>query len=105
MSETPTTTTATTPVNWGAVILGCFLAVFSGLFIGLASVLAGNAAQESGAPRPIGFVVGLLGPIVVYGAVYLLARRHFRDFCRGLIVGACFVILITGACSAIFLAS
>jgi hypothetical protein len=105
MSETPAATTATTPVNWGAVILGCFLAIFAGIFIGIASVLAANFAHVSGAPQPIGFAIGLLGPIVVYGAVYLMARRRFRDFCRGMIVGACLVVLITGACSAIFLAS
>ena len=103
MSET--TPTTTTPVNWGAMIAGLFLAGFLGCFIGLASFWLGMLARGSGAPKIIGFAVGFGGPIVVFGAAYLLGRNRFRDFCRGMLVGACIVVLITGACSSIILAT
>ena len=87
-------------VSWGEVIGGILLALTIGVFATFGGFLAGLFVMDSTKTAFLGGAAGFVVPLLVYSPALLL-RKRMPDLCRGILIGACIVIIIGGGCNAL----
>ena len=91
-------------VTWPAVLLGMAVAIIAGAFLVLLGWVVGMVTSDFTGTF-LGATLAVLTPALIFGVTYLLVRKRFPDFARGFLIGAAVVVIVGGACNAIFVAS
>lgn len=86
------------PVSLLAVIGGLLVTLIIGVPVTPIATLLGMATFDESHSKLLGLLVAVGAPAVVYAGFWLLVRRYAADFARGIVIGACVLLLISGAC-------
>lgn len=93
-------------VNWGAVLGGIVLAFAIGIISGVVGAFAGMAlTPETGAhPNYLPFIMGggFVAALLALGVTWFFSRKRLPSFAKGIIVGGCMAVLISGFCNMLF---
>lgn len=87
-------------VSWGTVIAGVVIALLIGFVATIFSTLGGMAVFEETDSKALGILVAVGVPVGLVSIVYFATRRRSPDLARGVLIGACLVLLWSGACGA-----
>lgn len=85
-------------VSWGTVIAGIAVACLIGFVITIFSTLGGMLVYEQIHSKAVGVLVAIAVPVGLLALVYFTTRRKAPDFARGLIIGACLVLIWSSTC-------
>jgi hypothetical protein len=100
--------TAREGVNWWAVLGGIVVALVMGVIAGAGGGLLGMAITtpppRGGYPNFLPFIMGtgFVLPLLVLGVTWYFSRKRLPSFAKGIIVGGCLAILVTGFCNMLF---
>lgn len=100
--------TAREGVNWWHVLGGIFVALVIGVLAGAGGGLLGMAITippaGGGHPNYLPFIMGtgFVVPFLVLGTAWYFSRKPLPSFAKGIIVGGCLAILVSGFCNMMF---
>ena len=95
-------------VNWWAVLGGIVIALIIGILAGVGGAFAGMALtttpSNGGHPNYLPFIVGggFIVGFVVLAVAWFFSRKMMPSFAKGIIVGGCMALLISGFCNMMF---
>lgn len=95
-------------VNWWSVLGGIVLALIMGVLAGGGGGLLGMAITTTPAtgkhPNYLPFIMttGFVLAFLVLGTAWYFSRKRLPSFAKGIIVGGCMALLISGFCNMMF---